>query len=469
MKGTTKFAFILLIFAYLPNVPSTLASITLQCFDDSMSIFWEKSLFPEAHVTLLNNSCSDVQSNSTTFWITTKYNACGTITREEKDHIIRTNKAKIVSTNLKHSYFQRDNTYEYYMSCMFKRKLGLGTKGYEATYKIPTTNISSSAEFKISMAMYESPLFATELSPPIQVIVDEPMYVGITMKENVDKNIKIVVHDCYATILPFIPYDRNYLFFEKKCPLDQTFKTLKMDNNHFNFVINTFRYVEVSKAVFIQCWLWVCTKNSTYPECSQGCKTSKTSKTSKTRTRRVRDTQLQTDAKLVFVSSGKIEYTKKKSCKDITCQKFEQCINMYPAVCRCITGFIRETTEMKCMNKRIIQVNDLYFNMGWTYDYADTSSIQFHQLAYRIEAQLNALFSNDLQFHEIENVKVVAARHDGKLDVMLLYSNNTAASKVIEKLESLRKDKNSNPIFQQMMISGKSIPTIKPVSRLNKL
>ena len=285
------------------------------------------------------------------------------------------------------------------------------------------------------------------------------------MKENTDVNIKIVVQDCFATISPMIPSDsRNYMFYKDKCPLDQTFNPIKIDNNHFNFAINTFSYIEVSKAAYIKCSLWVCTKNSTDPECSQGCQN----------VRKRRDTELQTDAKLVFVSSGKIEYTKKKSCKDITCQKFEQCINMYPAVCRCITGFIRETTDMKCINKRILQVNDLYFSMGWTYAYADTSSIQFHRIeaqlnAYRIEAQLNALFSNDLQFDEIENVKVVAARHDGKLDVMLLYTNNTAASKVIEKLESLRKDKNANPIFQQMMISGKSIPTIKPVSRLNKL
>ena len=427
-----------------------------------MSSFWEKSLFPlfvgkEAQVTLLDNSCNKVHSNSTTFWITTKYNECGTITHEKKNHIIRTNKATIVFKNLKHSHFVRDKTHEYDMSCMFERKHTLETKGYNVTDKSLTTNISSSAEFNISIAMYESPVFDTKLTYPIQVIVNEPMYFGITMKENTDVNIKIVVQDCFATTSKDIANNQNYLFYKNKCPLDETFQTLKLDNNHFNFVINTFRYVEVSKAVFIQCGLWVCTKNSTYPECSQGCLT-----------RKRRDTQLQT-AKLVFVSSGQIEYTKKKSCKDITCQKFEQCIDMYPAVCRCIAGFIRERTEMKCINKRIIQVNDLYFSMKWTYAYADTSSTQFNLLAYRIEAQLNALFSNDLKFREIENVKVIAVRPDGKLDVMLLYYNNTAASKVIEKLDSLRKDKNSNPIFRQMRISGESIPTIKQVSRLNKL
>ena len=435
---------------------------TLQCFVDRMTSFWEKSLFPlfigkEAQVTLLDNSCNKVHSNSTTFWIITKYDACGTITHEKKNHIIRTNKATIVFKNLNHSYFVRDKTYEYEMSCMFERKHTLETKGHNVTDKTLTTNISSSAEFNISISMYESPVFATKLSYPIQVIVNEPMYFGITMKENTDVNIKIVVQDCFATTSEDIVNNHNYLFYKNKCPLDQTFKTLKLDNNHFNFVINTFRYVEVSKAVYIQCGLWVCTKNSTYPECIQGCLT-----------RKRRDTQLR-NAKLVFVSSGQIVYTKKNSCKVITCQNFEQCIDMYPAVCRCITGFIRETNEMKCVNKRIVQINDLYFSMKWTYAYADTSSTQFHQLAYRIETQLNALFSNDLQFREIENVKVIAARPDGKLDVMLLYSNNTGASKVIEKLDSLRKDKNSNPIFQQIRISRENIPTIKQVSKLNKL
>ena len=158
MKGTTKFAFVLLIFAYLPNVPSTLASsISLQCSDDSMILFLEKSVFPEAQVTLLDQSCNDVKSSPEKFLITIKYNACGTITLEEKDHIIRTNKATIESTNLKHSYFQRINIYEYDLSCMFQRKHDLGTKGYKATVQRATTKISSSADFKISMAMYKSP------------------------------------------------------------------------------------------------------------------------------------------------------------------------------------------------------------------------------------------------------------------------------------------------------------------------
>ena len=277
-----------------------------------MSGFWNKSLLlgNEVHVKLLDDSCNKVQSNSTTFWITTKYDACGTITHENENHIIRRNKATITSQNLNHSHFVRGETYEYDMSCLFERKHTVVTnKGYNVAEKsLITKNISSSAKFDINIAMYESSAFATELSYPVQVTVNEPMYFGIKKKDT-DENIKIVVQDCYATTSKEISNNLHYLFYKNKCPLDDTFKIIKVDSSHFNFVIDAFRYIEVNKAVFIQCGLWVCTKNSTESKCNQGCST---------RTRK--DVQLQTNAEFAYVSSGYINYIKKKSCKDFTCQ-----------------------------------------------------------------------------------------------------------------------------------------------------
>ena len=285
----------------------------VQCGEDRMSGFWDKSLFigNEVHVKLLDDSCDEVQSNSTTIWITTKYDACGTITHENKNHIIRRNKATITSQNMNHSHFSRGAMYEYDMSCLFERKHTVKTnKGYNVAEKIlKSQNISSSSDFDINITMYESSAFATELTYPIQVTVNEPMYFGIT-KKNTDENLKIVVQDCYATTSKEINNNLHYLFYKNKCPLDETFKIIKVDSSNFKFVINAFRYIEVSKAVFIQCGLWVCTKTSTDSECIQGCSP-----------RKRREVQPQTNAKLVYVSSGYIEYTKEKSCKGSECQR----------------------------------------------------------------------------------------------------------------------------------------------------
>ena len=291
-------------------------SSSIQCGEDRMSGIWDKSLFigNDVNVKLLDDSCDEVQSNSTTIWITTKYGACGTITLENKNHIIRRNKATITSQNMNHSHFSRGETYEYDMSCLFERKRAVKTnKGYKISKKLlselSSLSMSSSAVFDINIPMYESSAFATELSYPIQVTVNEPMYFGIT-KKHTEENIKMVVQDCFATTSKEINNNLHYLFYKNKCPLDETFKTIKVDSSHFNFVINAFRYIEVSKAVFIQCGLWLCTKNSTDSECIQGCST-----------RKRRDVQLHTNSKFVYVSSGYIEYTKEKSCKGIDCQR----------------------------------------------------------------------------------------------------------------------------------------------------
>ena len=108
----------------LDSLTDSSQSSALQCSEKSMSAFWDKSLFlgSEVHVTLLDDSCDEVQANSTTIWITTKFNACGTITNENENHIIRRNKAIITSQNMNHSHFFRRETYEYDMSCLFERK-----------------------------------------------------------------------------------------------------------------------------------------------------------------------------------------------------------------------------------------------------------------------------------------------------------------------------------------------------------
>ena len=322
MKGNIYF-FLLLIFVYFLHTSNAISpsldkftgsyqSSGVQCGEDHMSGFWNKSLFigNEVYVKLLDG---EVQSNSTTIWITTKYDACGTITLENKNYIIRRNKATITSQNMNHSHFVRRETYEYDISCLFERKHTVTNKGYKISKKLlselSSLSMSSSAGFDIDIAMYESSAFATQLSSPIQVTVNEPIYLGIT-KNNTDGNIKIVVQDCYATTSKEISNNLHYLFYKNKCPLDETFKIIKVDSSNFNFVINAFRYIEVSKAVFIKCGLWVCTKNSTDSECIQGCST-----------RKRKDVQPQTNAKFVYVSSGYIEYTKQKSCKGIACEK----------------------------------------------------------------------------------------------------------------------------------------------------
>ena len=145
---------------------TTLGVVQYNVVKDRMSGFWDKSLFigNEVHVKLLDDSCDEVQSNSTTIWITTKYDACGTITHENKNHIIRRNKATITSQNMNHSHFSRGETYEYDMSCLFERKHTVKTnKGYNVAEKIlKTQNISSSSDFDINITMYESSAFAKQ-------------------------------------------------------------------------------------------------------------------------------------------------------------------------------------------------------------------------------------------------------------------------------------------------------------------
>ena len=156
------------------------------------------------------------------------------------------------------------------MKCLFPRKTDVSTsEGYNTSEVAREYNVLSSSKFKTTISMFDSTSYATQLSYPIQVTLNELIYVGVS-KDNPQDDIKLVVQDCYATASGRIDDSLSYLFNKDKCPLDATFQIKSITKGSFNFVINAFRFIQISKSVDI------CSRSFLNFSASPGCTTRTT-------------------------------------------------------------------------------------------------------------------------------------------------------------------------------------------------
>lgn len=186
-------------------------------------------------------------------------------------------------------------------------------------------NTTTKTEFNISMNIYTSSSFFIVAEKPVTVTSNQPLYVGITETRN-NVNYKFVVNRCYATPISDPKSPQYYLFFEKKCPLDRSFQLLSTQNNNrtFNFKIGSFNFIKLHKKMYFHCELFICHVDSMSDVCTQKCAVTTSRK------RRAVNTDLPTDT--AVVTSDEISLKEAmKTCKDLTCVKNAQCLELYPA------------------------------------------------------------------------------------------------------------------------------------------
>merc|ERR1712080_328367 len=92
------------------------------------------------------------------------------------------------------------------------------------------------------------------------------------------KLFKFVTEKCWASPDENpAPQTKQYLFFDKKCGIDSTFKEYNPGStNKFDFSIKAFTFLQIKQVVWFHCNLLVCKLDSTTKECNQKCDTGAT-------------------------------------------------------------------------------------------------------------------------------------------------------------------------------------------------
>lgn len=481
------------------------------CTELNVTGFWRRAPFIGniLQVTLIDCDCNKYQQNLTTFWITAPFDSCGSIIEAHNHVIIQKNSATVKIINVTNNIISREYVYKYNMKCVFPRKknVSMDHQGYNVTDGYTKTeNHTSIAHFKVEISVYDSPTFMRKALTPVTVSTNQPIYIGIR-KMNQNKNFKIVVQQCYATPRTKIHDKTSYIFFHNKCPLDSTFKLLNWNQNEFNFVIKTFRFIKISRLVYIHCRIYICKANSTSPLCDQTCSYRKRREISlsnflqssyiggslhyhddiyanhsfyKTqnetkiyRRRRSLDVLSKSNAleEIRYVTSSRILYVKQYSCEDIRCPLHSSCYDLYPAVCVCNKGFILKFKTNTCENTRILQVTGLHLNKTWLESYKDVNSLEFRHLAYKTEVQLRRLF-RALYLPDIEGVKITRAWNGSiMIDFEIIISESAEELTTYENFIKaiLIGNKTGLPWFKEMDIMTDKLPIMGRITSKESL
>ena len=188
-------------------------------------------------------------------------------------------------------------------------------------------------------------------------------------------------------------------------------------NDHFNFGIEAFNFLKVRKSIRIHCKIIVCKLNNTSPECVQECRQRRSLSHNRDR-RDVTDELMEID-----VESKEIVYVEKQRCKDTTCPTDSTCVELFPAICRCNIGFVKENTG-HCIRGRRFKVKGIHLEQPYIPTYDDTTSLDYMRLIIKLEEDLMIT----LQLGDtIEGVKIVSVRRGSVIiDVSLLYARQVS-------------------------------------------
>lgn len=442
------------------------------CNEFNFTAWWHRSEFvgDEYDVKLLDSTCNNFHQNQTTVWITSKFGTCGSAIIENKKFITQKNTATLTVRNVT-SNIAREHVYKYNLDCLFWRRNNAST-GYKLIQGIKkTVDLNDETEFDISINIYTSPSYLIKSGLPVTISMNQPIYVGIRKVHN-NKHFKMIVEQCFAT--PFASVGaKSYVFFLNKCGTDSTFRIVPTeDKDLFSFVITAFRFVEISKSIYMHCRAIMCQTKSNSAQCTQSCGQHSSSQIENRRHRRrahphhdtLPDVFANSDVEEIQnITSQKIVFVEKRTCSSMSCDTYATCIDLYPAVCRCNPGYVYSAIEKACVNERILKINSLHLKSPWVRTYGEDESEDFKRFATDSESNLMKAFTR-LSISHIDGVKVTKAQQKRGvlIDMSIVYRPTSTLEDVVETF--IKPFGNQDPAFlstlEKMNINTDTVPHI---------
>jgi hypothetical protein len=394
------------------DVPGTASgdSIKLTCDSSSMNVDVSIAVFP---LSLSNISLVDCPSDTYTLdgnLIVSNFTDCARNITQHDDVIIMQNMVKIqVTQKDPKKIIQRATVYYYKIQCTFNRRLNISSAVVvNVVDKREDFEVMSKTNFTAEMKVYESSLFTNVASSPHEVTSYEPIHIQI---QGVNSNhmFKFITEQCYATPTPDPNSFTRYLFFDEKCGVDDTFKELNKDTwNKFSYSINAFKFLRVKNEVYFHCRLLVCMKESTTEECTQACKLRKK------RSIGDNDGGLET----IFVNTGAVKYKQKSTCSVTTCPSNSKCVELFPAQCRCVDGYVFDESRRQCVRDNVVLVRGIHIDAHFQLSYYDKTSYEFLLTATNVQNEMMKVVDRQI----ITGVKMIEATPGSVVvDVLISY------------------------------------------------
>jgi len=403
----------------------TAVTLNIACTELAVTATFNKEEFTGGNVTQItwnDPQCGGFDDTGTQVSATTQFARCKSVVKQTDDLIVQENTAHVLVTYYV-DIVQRDIIYDFLLRCSMQRNIHTPVGAhYNVTEKrfLGKINRTSQADFNIRMDIYKNGDFAQVLNNPTVTSFD-PIYISIR-EVNDNKLLKFIVQQCFATPSSERGVDVvSYTFFYNKCQVDDSFELIKPSSeHHYNFKVAAFKFIRLSKSVYIHCRLALCKTNATTPSCTQ-----ENPDCNRRRKRAISvGDENEKPLEEITVMTSRLTFVE-RTCAQLTCPTFSQCVDLDPPVCRCGSSYVLDVRTNTCSRERTFVIYGLYFDLAFHEDFLDPYSKKFVALADRIEQQLHHLVK-ELGDDNIVGMKVVRARKGSVVvDVRVIYRESS--------------------------------------------
>jgi len=359
------------------------------------------------------------------------------------------------------------NYTKFTLECEYQREYNL-TNDFNVTVSsnVKTETKTEQDKYALSMKFYDAGFASVNSADPIQVALNEEMRVSVEKDDNTDTSLKMVVRDCWATDTSGGTGTYTYNFWQAGACNDGSLSIHNVLDSKFQFKINSFVFIGLKTQTWLHCRATICLDSESSPECTlpstSACKKRKRRGIEQAPTRWRRAASSSAVGYGEAVSSA-IVMTKKDTCADITCPSNAECVENFPAFCRCKNDAVMSTLTGSCTTDNLVEMN-IPTQLTWIQEYASATS-QFTAVAKLYEEKMVELLIKKHSFG-INGVKVQSASNsNGKLTfrVVMTLAAGVTEARVSQQIQAAVSQKESLP---QVATSTRVevIPIVVPVA-----
>lgn len=256
------------------KLPTAVEAVDLKCHELDMSAKFNTEILPGD---ILNISVSNCDTDKFEVFNMTAvhvaFEDCANNISQSENVITQENIVAVVNAvRDKTNVVNRIVVYYYKLQCSFDRHLNIHYgKAIFIEDREESFEQRRHTNFAATMEMFTSVNFQHLSISPYKVTAFAPIYMQIRGIHN-NELFRFITTSCYATPTSNANDKKQYLFFEDKCKLDNTFAELHHGTkNKFMFKVDAFTFIKMKKVVWFHCDLLICKKESETRECTQMC------------------------------------------------------------------------------------------------------------------------------------------------------------------------------------------------------
>ena len=100
-----------------------------------------------------------------------------------------------------------------------------------------------------------------------------------------------------------------------------------------------------------------------------------------------------------------VTYVEKTTCKNTKCPTNSKCIDLFPAQCRCVHGYVFNVKTSQCTDEDLYTITGLHLDVEFQEEFHDVESLGFLMMANRVEEEVVRVIDTNVNL----GVKVIKA------------------------------------------------------------